>query len=175
MTGKRKYIISFRGLSIGKHEYEYSLTDKFFEDLAYSEVKKGNVRVDVRLNKQTTMLILEFVVRGSVDLPCDRCGDDCNLKVTGQYQLFVKPHGVSDTTDEEDMVVLSLNDGELDIAHHLYEYVILSIPAKRVHEREGDCNQEVIEKLKEIEHTGNEDMGPSDGRWDALKNLKFNN
>ena len=180
MAGKIKYIISFRGLSVGKHEYEYHLNDSFFEDLPFSEVTKGDVRIDVRLNKQSTMLILDFIVRGKVTLPCDRCGDDCTLTITGQYTLYVKPNGVSDTTDEEDIVVLAANDGELDIAHHLYEYTILSLPAKRVHAAEKDCNQEVIQKLKEIETNdapgdSSNDEPSSDPRWDLLKNLKFNN
>lgn len=174
MAGKRKYIISFSGLSLGKHEYEYNLTDKFFEDLEYSEIKKGDVRVDVRLNKQSTLLILDFIIRGEVTMPCDRCGDDCKIKIKGDYQLFVKYVGSADDKKvEEDMIVLSAKDGELDIAHQLYEYTILSLPAKRVHEKLMDCNKEVIKKLKEIELA--EQTQSLDPRWDKLKDIKFNN
>ena len=173
MAGKRKYIISFSGLSLGKHEYEYNLTDKFFEDLDYSEIKKGDVRIDVRLNKQSSMLILDFIVRGDVTVPCDRCGDDCSIKIKGEYQLFVKLGGTTDDAVEEDLITLSANDGELDISHHLYEYAILSLPAKRVHENVSDCNQEVINKLKEVESAEQKHAG--DPRWEVLKNLKFNN
>ncbi len=175
MAGKRKYIISFSGLSLGKHEYEYNLTDKFFEALEYSEIKKGDVRVDVRLNKQSTMLILDFIIRGEVTVPCDRCSDDCKVKIKGEYQLFVKHVGASDLNEkpEEDMIALSANDGELDIAHQLYEYTILSLPAKRVHEKMTDCNQDVIKKLKEIELA--EQNQSLDPRWDKLKDIKFNN
>ena len=173
MPAKRKYIISFRGLNIGKHEYEYMLNDAFFEGLEYAEFHKGEVRVDLRLNKQEVMLTLDFIVRGHVIVPCDRCGDDCKIKIKGEYQLFVKPHGESDITADEDALVLGSKDGELDIAHHLYEYTALSLPVKRVHLKVSQCNQEVIEKLKHIEREEAEE--PVDPRWEQLKNLKFNN
>ena len=173
MTGKRKYIISFRGLSLGKHEYEYHLNDSFFEALDYAEFNKGDVRIDVRLNKQEVMLTLDFIVRGKITMPCDRCGDDCTIKISGEYKLYVKPHGESDITDSEDWLVLGANDGELDIAHHLYEYTALSLPAKRTHAKISQCNQDVIAKLKNSERE--EAQGPEDPRWDQLKHLKFNN
>jgi len=175
MVSKRKYIISFSGLALGKHEYEYHLKNSFFEALDYSEIKIGNVRIDVRLNKQSTLLILDFIVRGTVTVPCDRCADDCSVKIKGEYQLFVKYVGTVEKNEkiEDDLVALSAKDGEVDIAHHLYEYTILSLPAKRVHEKLIDCNQEVIKKLKEIEIA--EKNQSTDPRWDKLKHLKFNN
>lgn len=173
MVGKKKYIISFNGLSLGKHEYEYNLNDTFFEELEYSEIKKGNVRIDVRLNKQSAMLILDFIIRGEVTLPCDRCGDDCDTKIKGEYQLLVKTGETTDESTDEDIIALSSKDGELDIAHHLYEYTVLSLPAKRVHKKESDCNQEVLKKLEEIKLS--EENHSADPRWEVLKNLKFNN
>jgi len=173
MTGKRKYTISFSGLSVGQHEYEYNLADSFFEGLEYSEIKKGTVRVDIRLNKQHSMLILDFIVRGEVMTVCDRCSDDCKLKINGTYQLSVKLGKSDDEIGDEDLLVLAANEGELDVAHHLYEYTILSLPAKRIHQKIEDCNKEVIKKLKEIELADQNQS--NDPRWDKLKTIKFNN
>jgi uncharacterized protein len=173
MSGKRKYIISFSGLSIGQHEYEYQLKDAFFEKLDYSELKKADVRIDVRLNKQSSILILDFVVRGHACVPCDRCADELNVQLKGEYRLFVKLGGASDVDQDEDVLTLSANEGELDIEHILYEYTLLSLPAKRVHAKLSDCNAETINKLKEIEASAGEKS--TDPRWDLLKNLKFNN
>lgn len=173
MTGKRKYIISFSGLSIGKHEYEYHIGDTFFEELEYSEIKKGDIRVDVRLQKQSALLILNFIVRGHVTVPCDRCGEDCSIKVKGEYQMDVKLGGSTGEDDKEDLVILESNAGELNIAHHLYEYALLSLPAKRVHAKLSDCNPDAIKKLKEIEAAAA--AHPADPRWELLKELKFNN
>jgi uncharacterized metal-binding protein YceD (DUF177 family) len=119
------------------------------------------------------MLILDFIVRGEVTVPCDRCGDDCRLKIKGEYQLSVKMGRSDDTNKDEDVLILSPNEGELNVEHHLYEYTILSLPAKRVHEKLIDCNQEVIKKLKQIELA--EQNQSADPRWDKLKEIKFNN
>lgn len=170
---KKRYVISFGGLSAGKHEYEYNLTDTFFESLDYSEIKKGDVRVDVRLNKQTTMLALDFIVRGTAITACDRCGDDCTVTIKGEYPLIVNLGSEFDDQGDE-LVTIPNTEGELDIAHYLYEYTMLSLPSRKVHEKEEDCNQEVIKKLKEIE-VADAQQAPGDPRWEVLKNLKFNN
>ncbi len=168
---KRRYVISFGGLNVGKHEYEYQLDDKFFESLEYSEIKKGEVRADVRLNKQDQMLIFEFVIRGSVTVPCDHCGDDCVIPVRGEYNMTARLGGEGE--QGEDVVVLPTTEGDLDIAQYLYEYTVLSLPTRRTHATEADCNPESIKKLKEIDITGKEkDIDP---RWEALKKIKFNN
>jgi uncharacterized protein len=174
MNGRRKYVISFSGLSVGKHEYEYRLGDAFFEKIEYSEIKKAEVRIDVRLNKQSDLLMLDFIVRGKVLLPCDRCAEEFSVKINGEYQLFVKLGGMAgEAVENEDMIRLTANEGELDIAHQLYEYSLLSIPHKRIHPKLNDCNQETLKKLKEFEASTHEQQG--DPRWDLLKKLKFNN
>ena len=173
MNGKRKYIISFSGLSIGQHEYEYQLKDAFFENLDYSEIKKADVRVDVRLNKQSSILILDFIVKGQVGVPCDRCADELSVKIKGEYRLFVKLGEDTGVDTDQDVLTLAASEGELDIAHTLYEYTMLSLPAKRVHAKPSECNEETIKKLKEIESAAQEQH--TDPRWDLLKNLKFNN
>ena len=167
----RRYVISFGGLNAGKHEYEYQLDSKFFESVTISEIKKGNVRADVRLNKQDHLLIFEFLIRGTVEVPCDHCGDDCTIAVKGEYSMAAKLGG--DGSVEEDIVVLPATEGDIDMAQYLYEYTVLSMPARRVHETEKLCNAESIKKLKQIDITTKEtEMDP---RWEALKKIKFNN
>ena len=59
---------------------------------------------------------------------------------------------------------------------------MLSIPAKKVHDGEVNmqqCDPEILKELSKYikpgESTDQEDTGkPSNGRWDILKNLKFN-
>ena len=171
LSMSRRYVIAFGGLSVGKHEYEYHLNDKFFESLEYSEIQKGDVRVDVKLNKQDLMLIFDFAIRGTVTFPCDRCNDDFNISVRGEYSMAVKLGG--DDALGEDVVVLPSTEGNIDMTQYLYEYTMLSLPVRRVHEHEEDCNQDALNKLKEIEVSDKEQE--VDPRWAALKNIKFNN
>ena len=43
MQARKEYIIQFVGLSVGEHLYEFNISDSFFEDLEYSEIKQGNI------------------------------------------------------------------------------------------------------------------------------------
>ncbi len=177
MQNRKEYIIQFVGLSIGEHLYEYSISDKFFEDLDYSEIKQGNIQVNLTLLKQSTMMVLNFEVSGTIKVNCDRCTVEMDLPITGTYKLIVKVGGADTGNEDDDIITVAANEHELDISQYLYEYITLSVPIKRVHpddvNGEPTCDQEVLEKLNDflIEE---EKEDPLDPRWEDLKNIKLN-
>ena len=71
----KQFVIQFSGLKNGDHNFNFEVTDKFFEKIEYSEIKKGKVNVDVLLNKQENMLVFNFSINGFVNVICDRCSD----------------------------------------------------------------------------------------------------
>ena len=87
--------------------------------------------------------------------------------------------------DGDDIVIVPEEQGCINISWFLYEFVTLAIPIKHVHPY-GLCNKGMSKKLSEHlavdaddeDFIGNEDdfedtsdQGPTDPRWDALKNL----
>ena len=178
MRKDKTYIIPFVGLSIGKHLYQYEIGDTFFEQIEYSEVKKGKIKVDLTLNKQSTMLLLDFSIKGEINIPCDRCNEDFNLPVKSKHQLVVKTGGEQVANTEDDMIFVSSTDSEIDISHCLYEYIILSLPIKRVHpddaEGESTCDKEVMKKLRKYSIKEEKKNSSIDPRWEKLANLKLN-
>lgn len=172
----QSYRIPFKGLKEGKHTFEFDIDDSFFEKLEYSEIEKGSLKAIVELNKKPTFLELNFVLKGSVVLICDRCLDEYNQSVDYEGSVYVK---FSETEDEQDdeIIYLSPKEHDLDLAHYIYESIILSIPLKRVHPEDKNgmstCNPEMIEKLKNYKTDEPADEGV-DPRWDDLKNLMAN-
>lgn len=165
MARAKTYIIPFAGLSQGQHEFNFEVGNSFFKEREYSEVKKADVEVLLHLNKQSSMLILDFMIKGTVNLPCDRCAEPFDLPVEGEAQLIVK---FGETfAEEEEAITIPFSESELDIEQYLYEFINLAIPQKRVHENIKDCNKEVISKLKALEGSGKE----ADSRWAKLKNI----
>ncbi|MFW5708377.1 MAG: DUF177 domain-containing protein, partial [Bacteroidota bacterium] len=70
-----------------------------------------------------------------------------------------------------------------DVSQYFYEFTILGIPARKVHEENSvdqkECDPLIIEQLqKYMSGKDKKDKDSSteatDSRWDALKNLKFN-
>ena len=167
MTNPKKFLIPFIGLSLGKHEYDFDVDDSFFEEYDYSEIKQGNLKVNLILDKQSSMLILNFKITGFVNVMCDRCLDNFNMALNTEQRLFVK-FGEETKEETDEVVVFSNNEYEIDAAQYIYEYIVLSLPHSRIHP-EGECDPEVIKKLEEIKI--NKEKKNIDPRWDILKNI----
>jgi uncharacterized metal-binding protein YceD (DUF177 family) len=172
MVGGKEYTIQFAGLSLGEHRYEFKIEDKFFDSHVYSEIKRADIQVELSLLKQSTMMILEFSINGTVKTDCDLCTEEFDLPISGNYRLIVKVGGHETGDEDDDIIYVPANEHELDLEQYIYEYITLSLPIKRVHP-EGECNEEVLKKLKGyiIDHV---DEPSTDPRWEKLKNIKMN-
>ncbi len=177
MQTRKEYIIQFVGLSLGKHEFEFNIHDKFFEHFDYSEIKRGTISVNLDLLKQSTMMVLHFEISGTIKMNCDRCTEELDLPINGHYKLIVKVGGDDNSDEDDDIIVVAANEHKLDLTQFIYEYITLSLPIKRVHpddaNGESTCDKETIKKLEQflIEE---EKKDESDPRWNDLKNIKLN-
>ena len=195
MKSKKEYIIPFIGLKLGFHEFEFDIRDTFFEDRDYSLIHSGNVNVKLVLEKKETMLIGEFTINGSVFTDCDRCNDQVEVPVKGQYRVIFK-FGL-EPSDDETLIVLHPDAYEIDLYDQLYEFITVSLPTRSVHPK-GECNEEMLELLNKYslqkdeddeewddedwdeedddeddwdDDEDDDDDDPIDPRWSGLKNL----
>jgi uncharacterized protein len=172
-----KYKISFGSLAKGEHEFQFEIDDKFFEQFGNVPVQHGFMDVLVTVNKQETMLLLDFTMEGTIETLCDRCGEPLELELTGYNELTVK-FGPEPKEESEDVIVLPVKEHELNVAQFIYEYVTLLIPMRNVHEEDenGDsaCNPETLKKLDQLLHKEKEEEKEADPRWDVLKKINLN-
>ncbi|MFA7492598.1 MAG: DUF177 domain-containing protein, partial [Proteiniphilum sp.] len=84
------YNISLKNLSEGVHTFEYELDRKFFDAIDGDEVRKGNVKVMLKVRKTSSTFEFNFDLKGVIQVPCTRCLDDMNLEVCTQSRLIVK-------------------------------------------------------------------------------------
>jgi uncharacterized protein len=177
MQTQKEYIIQFAGLSTGEHLYEFNINDRFFENFVYSEIKQGNITVRLNLLKQSTMMVLNFEIDGTVKMNCDRCVVEFDLPITGNYKLIVKVGGNDAGDKDDDIITIAANEHELDLSQYIYEYITLSLPIKRVHpdNKKGKsiCDKEMLKKLEKF-LTEEEGKETTDPRWNDLKNIKLN-
>jgi uncharacterized metal-binding protein YceD (DUF177 family) len=169
----RDFSIPFTGLKLGKHAFEFLITDAFFDEFEYSLVKKAHLKCQVELEKQETMMILNFHINGTIDANCDRC--------LAQYPQLVDIHeqqvakfSEEPMDEDEEIIVLTKNDHEIDISGLIYEYINVALPLITVCDDEGNtpyCDKETLESLVKL--TANtEEPEQADPRWDALKKIK---
>lgn len=171
-----KYDIAYKGLKEGKHQFEYQIDDKFFELFDVSLVQKATVTVNVTFEKRSTLLALLFKLKGTVELTCDRCLENYDQPIKQKAELFVK-FGEAEFEEGDDVLWVSPDEHQINIAQVLYEYVILSIPIKHVHpdDKNGNstCKEEMIEQINKYSCIEKEEE--PDQRWEELKKLKNNN
>ncbi|MGN8068362.1 DUF177 domain-containing protein [Mucilaginibacter sp. SG564] len=172
MKSLRTYSIPFTGLKLGKHQFEYTVDDAFFDEFDYSLVKKANLQCRVELDKQETMLILDFHISGTVNANCDKCLAQYlqPLNITEQ-QIAKFSDEVIDEDDE--IITLNKNDHEINIAGLIYEYINVAMPFISVCSNEGNtsyCDKEMLEKLNNL--SGNDEQNEqTDPRWDVLRKI----
>src|SRR5690554_3248040 len=133
-----EFIIPFFGLKEGKHEFNFSIDQTFFEAFENSLLDDAEIEVKLKLEKTSSMLILDFKTKGETRVPCDRCGDDFNLTIKSKERIFVK-FGEETFDQTDDIIVLSPGSHEIDISHPLYELLVLGLPNKRTHKKKSDC------------------------------------
>ena len=90
-------------------------------------------------------------------------------------RLLVK-FGKAQDENDPDIIAVPADEPDLDMRQYFYEYILLSLPIRRVHPDDKDgnstCDPEMLKKLKE--HIVRNESEP-DPRWDDLKKLMNNN
>jgi uncharacterized metal-binding protein YceD (DUF177 family) len=172
----KEYIIAFEGLKLGVHNFEYNITDEFFEIFEYAIVQKGNIRVDLALEKKETMLIGHYNISGNIEKECDRCNDPVTVEIDASYRLIYKFDTVS--SNDESLIVIYPDQHEIDVKENILELITVSLPARAIHD-EDQCNDEMRSILDEYVLRSEEEIEQSlpddeeiDPRWQALKELE---
>lgn len=173
MNIQKDFLIPFVGLKLGKHQFDYQIGKEFFEGFEFDEYNDVNVKVDLVLDKKSTMLELAFKHKGTINVPCDLTGEEFDLPIKGKLNLIVKFGDVFNNENDE-LLILPHGEFQVDVAQYIYEMIVLSVPSKRIHPgvKDGTLKTEAIEKLNELapkEQHKEEDN--NDPRWDKLKQL----
>ena len=173
MTDCERLVIPFKGISDGRHNFLFFISKKFFENIEYSEIKNGNLSVNIGMNKNPQYLLFEIKISGKVEVICDRCLDYFYMLVDYSGKLYGK--FVNERKElEEDCIALLPFDEMADLTHYIYESIILSLPSQRFHpiDKNGksSCNKFMINKLKKLSKTGSV-KNENDPRWNKLKEL----
>lgn len=179
MKPLKQFAIPFTGLKIGKHQFEFEIDNSFFDAFEYSLVKKGNLKVAVELDKQETMLILQFHIFGTIELDCDKCLQEFNAPIDVVERQIVKFAEDNLESDDLEIIMLNKKESEIDVSSMIYEFITVSVPYIKVCEENGtgvQCDQEMIARLERFQvgapSAEEEEKTVGDPRWDALKKLK---
>ena len=190
-----QYKIDLKNLPRETATYSYVLDQRFFDAIDHEEVRKGNVEVELTVRRTVDAYEFNFHLVGTIQIPCDRCLDEMNQEIDTTNRLIVKL-GEEYSEESDELVTIPEDEGAINIAWYLYEFIVLDIPIKHVHEL-GKCNKAMVSKYRQHQavNISNDDEDDddddlldddlndddsvedsseenSDPRWDELKKLK---
>ncbi len=191
-----QFKIDLKNLPEGINTYSYELDHKFFESIDEETVRKGKVEVELTVRKANDAFEFNFLLQGTVQIPCDRCLDEMNQEIATENRLIVKL-GEDYLEETDEILTIPEEEGAINIAWFLYEFIILNIPIRHVH-MPGKCNRVMTKKYRKhqavstsddsddddnpVDEFDNGDIDDdidetdstetTDPRWDELKKLK---
>tara|TARA_R110000868_G_scaffold375799_3_gene640471 strand:- start:396 stop:935 length:540 start_codon:yes stop_codon:yes gene_type:complete len=175
MKPLKEFTIPFVGLKIGTHHYDFKIEKSFFDYFEYEDFNDTNIKVDVVLVKNSTLLELNFKISGTVNVNCDVTNEPFDQIITNEFDLVVN---FGDAYNDENIDILILPHGayEINIQQYIYELIVLAVPIKRIHPgvEDGTLDSDILEKLNKLspklddEKEDNKDIDP---RWNILKKL----
>ena len=171
MCNIESFKIDLKALSQGASILEFKLDDSYFKAIDAPDIQRGELSSSLSISRTDDFFELNFHTEGIVHIPCDICLDDMEQSIETDDRLLVR-FG-EDYSEEDDLVIVAENEGILDVAWFIYEFIALNIPIKHVH-APGKCNPAMIEKLNEhsAARSGEEEEETVDPRWAALLKLK---
>ncbi|GAB3897729.1 YceD family protein [Spirosoma agri] len=180
MNTLRAYDINIVGLEKKRYEYDFTSDDAFFAALDQDLIPKGNVQTHLILDKSETMIRLDLHITGTVEQTCDRSLDEYDELVDTQQTMLLK-FGDHNEELSDEIELIERNTATINVARYIFEFIILSLPMKRLHPRFRDeddgSDDEQNGKLiyrSDDEMTDENNQPPIDPRWAALRKLNDN-
>jgi len=174
MQEMKDFTIPFIGLKLGEHHFNYVIDKTFFEHFEYDDFNDAKVQLDVLLNKKSTLLEFKLNFSGSVNVNCDLTNEPFDQAVEDTFHFVVK-FGEEFNDENEELIILPHGSHQVNIQQPIFESIVLSVPAKRVHPglKDGSLKSDIISKLEELSPTDDSisETNETDPRWDNLKKL----
>jgi len=176
MKDLKEFTIPFKGLKLGEHQFEFELNNSFFEHFEYDEFNNADIKLDVLLEKMSTLMEITLNFNGTVNVACDVTNELFDQEISGSYQFVVK-FGEEYNDENEDLLILPHGSYEVNIQQYVFESIVLAVPLRRVHPgiEDGTLKSDILDKLEELSPNtslNEEKEGEqNDPRWDTLKKL----
>lgn len=179
MNPLSQFSIPFVGLKPDKHHFRFQIRDDFFSYFEGTEIHKGDLDVQLLLEKQNHLMVLNFSIMGKVELTCDVCLEPYLESLEIEKRLIVK-FGATFEEQTEEILIIPSGESHFDISQYLYEFVHLGLPMRHKHPDKPDntpgCNEEILKKVQEymVKKSAYDDPN-QDSPWSALRKLNFDN
>ncbi|MFZ1808809.1 MAG: DUF177 domain-containing protein [Cyclobacteriaceae bacterium] len=163
--------INIIGLELKVHHFSFELGDEFLQHYGQGYLPSGHFSVEVVLDKHETFIEADFKIEGIAKLTCDRSLDPFDFPIQQENRILFK-YGEEDKELTDEIILINRDRVSLDLGQFIYEFIVLSIPMKRLHPRFKDEDESGEGKM--VYSSAPDDKGEDevDPIWEKLKKLK---
>ena len=134
MIQPKELAIDIPRQSNASSEIAYQLDGTFFQLFENSLLKKGQLDVKVKRDKIPRRIQLLFEIKGEVELVCDRSLEEFNYPVCIEQAVHFKL-GDENKELDVDLYMIEQQASTINVAQHIYDFVTLAVPMKKLHPR----------------------------------------
>lgn len=170
------YKVPIFHLADGIFHYDFEFSSSFFALFEYKDLKKGNVKLQLTLNKNEHLIVATFAFEGTLELTCDRTLELFDYPVEIQEELLLR-YGDSEKELSENSVQITKITEHINIAQWAYEFIVLGLPLKKLHPRFKDEEDDESEfrLIYSSQNFVEEDLEEEENKnspWNILNKLK---
>ena len=116
---------------------------------------------------------LNIVARGNVRIKCDLTNEPYDQPIDNNIDLVVK-FGNELNSEDDEILIIPHGEYKINLAQYIYELIVLSVPAKRIHPgvADGSLKSEILNILEDLKPKENKKT--IDPRWEKLKKIITN-
>ena len=173
MRPHNDFNIEFGGLKLGHHNFDFDISETFFNDYSYCDFSHAEINIYVALIKKTTIMEFNIVARGNVRTKCDLTNEPYDQPIDNNIDLVVK-FGNEFNNEDDEILIIPHGEYKINLAQYIYELIVLSVPAKRIHPGviDGSLKSEILNILEDLKPKENKKT--VDPRWEKLKKIVTN-
>jgi uncharacterized metal-binding protein YceD (DUF177 family) len=112
----------------------YDLGEAFFGLFENSLLEKGNLTTTVKVKSKPGNVQLLFIIVGAAELVCDRSLEVFNDPIHIEKEVNFKL-GHENKELAAELYLLEYRTTTINIAQHIYDFVSLEVPMKKLHPR----------------------------------------
>jgi len=142
MIKLHEMVIQVPRADTGSSQEVYQLDDTFFKLFEGSLLETGKLDVNIKLDKTPRHIQLLFSIQGEVELSCDRTLELFNYPINIEQVVHFKI-GDEDKELDMDLYMIERQAPSIQVGQHIYDFVTLSIPMKRLHPRFADEDEDI--------------------------------
>lgn len=170
MSGQNKlYTIPLQKTEKSVQESAFVINTAFIEQYNIEEVEDADVTMHVIVKNHNYMRTADVTMEGSVTVLCDRCLQPYEMAVKHSESFIIKVDEYGELySDDENVIIISSDDTQLDMSNLFREMIIVSLPLKKVHPT-NLCDTSMKKYIISDQKVQNNNE--IDSRWESLKNL----